>query len=307
MLSPVHLRAVEAVHRSGSIADAARELGYTSSAVSQQISQVERSLQLVLFEREAQRIRSTPAAEYLASRASETLAKFDSLIDDMRSIANGTAGRLRLGSFPTASQRLVPGAVARYLPKQPDVRIALDEEEPDALVPRLESGDLDLVIVYSYDSVPRVWSPSIECVDLFQEDLVLILPAHHPARDSSELALADLRDETWVCTREGTAGSNSLQLLCGRAGFEPMVEFRSNDYDVVHQFVRSGLGVALVPASSLPVERMGDTRRLVDVDTRRHIQALCRESRINPAIAGMLNALRRSAGELARSWPGVVV
>lgn len=307
MLSPVHLRAVDAVIRSGSIADAARELGYTSSAVSQQISQLERSLQLVLFEREAQRVRPTPAAEFLASRASKTLAMFDSLLDDMRSIADGTAGRLRLGSFPTASQRLLPGAVARYIPKHPGVRIALDEQEPDYLVPRLEAGELDLAIVYSYDSVPRVWPRSLQHVDLFKEDIVVALPNHHPARSASTLTLNDLRDETWVCTREGTAGSVSLELLCRESGFEPAVELRSNDYDVVHQFVRSGLGVALVPSSSLSTEQLDDTRRLADVDTRRRIQALCREARVNPAIDGMIAALRRSASELARTWPGVSV
>lgn len=301
MLSPVQLLAVATVVRMGSFADAARELGYTSSAISQQISQVERRLKVTLFERGPQRIQPTAAAELLAVRAVETLAMLNSLDADMRSVALGKRGRLRLGSFPTASERLVPSAIARYLPEHLEVQITLDEQEPVDLVPRLTSGELDLILVYWYDSVPFDWPDGLEAVDLLQEELVLVLPYRHPAFGRTDLLLGDLRNEAWVCTREGTAGSASLAALCRTAGFDPKIAFRSNDYGVVHQFVKSGLGVALVPSLSLTEDQLASAQRVVDVANRRNVQALQRMRNANPAVEGMVTALRSAAATLVGS------
>src|SRR5699024_9840120 len=108
MLNPVHLQTLITVLRTGSFADAARELGYTGSAVSQQVARLERSARVTLFDRSARSITPTPAAELLASRSREVLATIRDLEDDVLAIAKGRLGTLRVGSFPTASERLLP-------------------------------------------------------------------------------------------------------------------------------------------------------------------------------------------------------
>jgi DNA-binding transcriptional LysR family regulator len=82
---------------------------------------------------------------------------------------------------------------------------------------------------------------------LLCEDLVLLMPTGHPPAAAGEARLEELADATWVTTRQGTDGAACLQRLCAGAGFEPRVSYRSNHYDVVRGFVRSGLGIALVP------------------------------------------------------------
>ena len=77
MLNPVHLRTLVEVVKTGSFAEAARRLGYTSSAVSQQISAFERAVGVTLFEREAHSIRPASAALLIADRGGELLAAFD--------------------------------------------------------------------------------------------------------------------------------------------------------------------------------------------------------------------------------------
>lgn len=306
MLNPVHLRTLAAVVRAGSFAVAARRLGYTSSAVSQQIAALERVVKVPLFEREAQRIRPTPAGEFLAARAHEVLASLGALEDDMQGLAEGTSGRLRIGSFPTASERLLPDAIANFQPSHRGVDILLDEAEPEELVVRLQDGELDLALVYRYDLVPRSWPRSLTSVDLLHEDLVLLLTPDHDGTKGSDVPLADLRDAVWVASREGTAGASCLRALCASAGFEPTVGFRSNDYDVLHEFVRSGLGIALVPALSHVADDALRPTRLRDVTVRRHVSALHRSSGTNPAAGAMLAALGEVAESLAGKSKGLV-
>lgn len=303
MLNPVHLRTLAVVIRARSFAEAARRLGYTGSAVSQQISALERAVKLPLFERGAHSVRPTPAAEFLVRRARDALAALDALDDDVRGIESGKLGRLRLGSFPTASERLLPAGLAAYGPAHPEVEISLDEGEPDELMPLLAEGELDLALVFSYDVVPRTWPGDMHATPLLHEDLVLLLPRGHRLAGADEVGLPDLEGETWVATREGTAAASCLSRLCAGAGFAPRIDYRSNDYAVVRGFVRSGLGIALVPALGYQPTEAVVAGRLAGVAARRHITALHRTVAANPVVADAVRAMRGAAAQLARELP----
>jgi DNA-binding transcriptional LysR family regulator len=298
MLNPVHLRTLTAVLHAGSFAAAARRLGYTGSAVSQQIAALERVVKLPLFERGAHTITPTPAARYLVLRAFDVLSALDALEEDVRGLCEGAIGRLRLGSFPTASQRLLPIALAAYAQAHPAVETLLDEGEPDELIPLIRAGELDVALVYRYDLVPRDWPRDLEEVALLEEELLLLLPERHPLAAAETVALGDLKQETWVATREGTAGASCLHVLCAQAGYQPQVDYRSNDYGVIRGFVRSGLGVALVPAlAHLPSEGVVATA-LDGVEARRRITAVHRSATTNPTVTGAVRALRQAAAQL---------
>lgn len=173
MLNPLHLRTLAAVLRTGSFAAAASSWAYAPSAVSQQVSALERETQLVLFERAARSARPTQAAELLAQRSGELLALLDALQDDVGRLAGGRLGHLRVGSFPTASLHLVPLVLARLALRAPDVRIVLDEGEPDELLPLVADLRIDLALVYEYDLVPRNWPPGLVRTTLQVEELAL--------------------------------------------------------------------------------------------------------------------------------------
>ncbi|UYM07271.1 LysR family transcriptional regulator [Solicola gregarius] len=305
MLNPVHLRTLTAVVRTGSFADAARRLGYTASAVSQQIAALERAVQVPLFERDAHSITATPAAEFLAERAHDALLALDGLDDDVRGLAAGELGRLRLGSFPTASERLLPGGLSAYRDDHPDVRVELDEGEPAELVALLRDGELDVAVVYRYDLVPQRWPAGLVRTPLVDERLLLLLPDGHPLVRPARVTLADLADETWVRTREGSSGATCLDRMCAVADFVPRVSVRSNDYDVIREFVRSGLGIALVPAlAHEPAEGIA-TRTLDDVDVRRHVLALHRATGVGPTAPVLIAALAAAAVDVAARIDGV--
>ncbi|MFC7850266.1 LysR family transcriptional regulator [Arthrobacter sp. NPDC057388] len=305
MVNPLHLRTFLVVLRTGSFAEAARSLGYTGSAVSQQMSCLERSVKLALFERDAHGIRPTPSAAFLAERAQNILSAFASFEDEVKAMSEGNFGQVRLGSFPTASQQLLPSSLVSFARTHGDVGIDLDEGEPETLVPLLLDRELDLAIVYHYDLAPQTWPKALKTEPLLDEELVLLLPPGHRFTDS-EISLSDLEKETWVATGERTSGARSLRRACAAAGFEPAVHYRSDDYDVIGRFVATGLGVALVPALG-HAAGSAPTATITDLQVRRHVVALHAPSTINPAVKGAVTALKTASAEAAQRLHGVHV
>jgi DNA-binding transcriptional LysR family regulator len=297
MLNPLHLRTLSVVLRTGSFAGAGRQLGYTGSAVSQQMSALEADSGLALFDRGAHGISATATAHLLVERAGDALGSLASLEEAVREIATGTRGRLGLGCFPTASEVLVPAALATFGRTFGDVDVRFDDGEPDQLLPRLVEGDLDIVVVYRYDLVPKVWPAGLRRTPLLAEEVKLLVPATDrvPPEDP---VLADFSTASWISTRQGSAGTIALERICAAAGFTPLIRYRSNDYDVVRSFVRAGFGVAAVPRLGF-VGRSGlQALRVRDLTLRRHVEVLTKADRHSPAVDGMIAAFRAGAAQL---------
>lgn len=306
MLNPLHLRTLTAVMETGSFALAARQLGYTPSAVSQQIASLERGTGMLLFEREARSIRPTPCAEFLTQRAGKVLGALGQLQDEISGLIDGVAGIVRVGSFPTASEHLMPAALAHLNETFPGVELRLDEGEPAELLPRIEVGELDVAVVYDYSRVPRRANPNLCQRPLLSEELRLTLPSLHQLAGEEQIDLADLADADWVATRAGTAGAVNLERVCADAGFHPRVSYRSNDYDVVRALVCSMLGVALVPALSY-VEATGVVvRPCAAGSSHRRVSTVTRAGTSNPLIRAVLAALDKSVRAVADERRGLL-
>lgn len=303
MLQPVQLRTLQEVLLTGSLAAAGTRLGFTASAVSQQIAALERQTGLVLFERGPRSVRPTAAARALDARVGVVLGQLDLLEREFQVVAGGQSGCVRLGSFPTANARLLPPALARLERTHPGLGVLLDEAEPTDLVPRVLAGTLDLVAVYEYEAVPQIWPGDVERTDLLREALVVLLPRRHRLAEAAAVQLADLAGETWASSREGSAGARSLARLCAAAGFEPRVAYRSNDYAVVRGLVAAGLGVALVPALAHLDDPGVAAIAATDSGARRHVFCLHRRGDSDPMLKPVTGALRRASQARVREDP----
>lgn len=293
MLNPLHLRTLATVLRVGSFSAAGRVLGYTGSAVSQQMSALEADVGRPLFERRAHGIRPTELAEQISLRAREALGAMAALEDGVARLTAGAEGELALGSFPTASEAVVPTALAAFARTHSGVSVRLDDGEPEDLVPRLVEGDLDVILVYHYDLVPTAWPSGFRRTPLLSEELVLLVGENEEGD-----ALADFAAADWIATREGTAGALALERACAAAGFAPRICYRSNDYDVVQSLVRAGLGVAAVPRLAQALRQQARAVALHDLTVRRHVSMLHAPDREGPAGAGMRAALLAAVAQL---------
>lgn len=301
ILSPELLRTLAAVVRAGSFAAAARQLGYTGSAVSQQMAALERHLHARLFERDANGIRPTAFADYIVERSRRSLDALESLEFDLELYRAGRLGRLRLGSFPTASERLLPAALSAFTSSNPGVDVHLDEAEPGRLLELLVSREIDAALVYRYSHAPRRWPDELVAEVVLREDLLV---AHRPQlRLASELAaLKDLAEETWIATGYNSDAYAVLLHLATAQDFEPRVAYRSDNYGVIQGLVRAGLGVGLVPALGLREDPLVAATPVAATTAFRETLLVSREG---PAevVTAFARSVRRAARVVADSSP----
>lgn len=151
MIEARHLRVLRAVAATGSFSAAARELGCTQPAVSQQMKALEASAGTTLLIRTGREMRLTQAGEALVRHAAGILAGLTAAEEEVAAIAGLRAGRVRLVSFPSGSSTLVPSALAALRAAHPGTRVSLVEAEPPRSVEMLREGDCDVALAFRYD------------------------------------------------------------------------------------------------------------------------------------------------------------
>lgn len=301
MFNPIHLRTLQECVRTGSFAEAGRVLGYTSSAVSQQMVLLERAVGAELFERSARSARATPVAERLAERSRDVLGELEALHREVHAMVAGDAGRLRLASFATANANVLPEVLAALVAQHPDAEVQLDEGEPEEVVDGVLDGSVDAAVVFEYDLDPRQWPPDLCVEELLAEPLRVALPAGHRLAESDAVEIGDLADDAWICTREDTAGARCLVRLAAAADFVPGIVFRSNDYSVIRDLVSRGLGTAVLPGLAADEDRVR-IKPLTGTQRYRRVKALYRRHNSNPLLPVALDHLGKACAALDHRW-----
>jgi DNA-binding transcriptional LysR family regulator len=237
-----HLAALEAVARTRSFGRAARELGYTQSAVSQQIAQLERIVGQRLFHRPGgpRRVEPTEAGLLLLGHADAIVARLDAARADMAALAEGAAGTLRVGIYQSVGARLLPALVRRFREQWPLVGIRVREESAAAdLLRLLEHGELDL----TFADLPLREGP-FEWAEVLQDPYVLLVSAR------SELAKLDsappLREVAKLPLIGRRTTDEPERFLAGRVP-ELNVVFRTDDNGTLGALVAEDLGAAVEP------------------------------------------------------------
>src|SRR5918992_637116 len=193
MLDVKRMRVLREVASEQSFSAAANKLGYTQSAVSQQIAALERETGTTLIERNPRGIRLTDAGEALVRHADGILARLADAEAELEAIAGLRGGRLRLGSFPTAGATLMPKAIAAFSREHPGVELSLAEADPMESLPRLKAGELDLVLVDDTSGVLE--QGDLEFEHILDDPLHLALPSDHPLAAKRRLRFEDLADD----------------------------------------------------------------------------------------------------------------
>lgn len=296
------LRTLAIVVKLGSFSEAGRQLGYTQSAVSQQIAAMERSLGLQLFERKARTIQPTEAARYLHARAEELMGMLERVEQDVARLSAGQAGRIRIGFFLSAGTNLLPEALARFLVRRREVQVTLIEGEPDEVLLKTMRGELDVALVFRYDGIPAKWPADLHVVSLMTDPMYVIASRGHRLAGDDDVRLLDLADEPWVSTSERTDGHEFLVRTTANAGFQPNFAFTVDDFDAIQGLVRSSLGIAMLP--KLAYVASSDVIRLpVNGLPQRHIAAVTRSIEHSPLVSGFIVAVRDIAAKFAARDP----
>ncbi len=237
-----HLQALVAVAEERSFGRAATRLGFTQSAVSQQIAGLERVLGASVFDRPGgpKRVELTPLGELVLDHARAILERVRLVEDELERWKAGEAGRLVIGTFQSVSMRVLPEILGRLRSERPKVDVRLVETDDDqVLIDGVVSGELDAAFV-----VRRPPGEHIQLVNLCEDGYVLVAPAD---AEAGPVPLSRLGEVPLV----GQSASCMCQLAMDRGltslGVTPNYVFRSNDNGTVQAMVRAGVGYAVLP------------------------------------------------------------
>ncbi|MFF5704991.1 LysR substrate-binding domain-containing protein [Streptomyces sp. NPDC012794] len=272
MLDVRRLRLLRELARRGTIAAVAEALAFSPSAVSQQLSVLEREAGLPLLERTGRRVRLTPAAQNLVRHAEAVLERLEQADADLAEARSGLAGVLRVGSFPTATRAIVPAALLHLARRHPGLEPRVRETDPAAVAHALRAGDLDVALVHEYDFVPAPPEPGLATRPLYGETMYLATPAGpppdpagpppDPAPDQGPppvsgpspasgpdqgAVLRTHQDAPWITATPGTLCHAMTVRACQAAGFAPRIRHQVDEFDTVLALVAAGQGVAVVP------------------------------------------------------------
>ncbi|GAA3103636.1 LysR family transcriptional regulator [Streptomyces rectiviolaceus] len=294
-LSTVWLRVFLDVSRHGSFTVAARELGWTQSAVSRQISSLEAALGGdPLFDRLPRGVRLTAHGRTLLPHAEETVARLRAMQRELAALRDLTGGTLRFGAFATADAALVPRAIAAFRARHPGVTLTREEGLTPGLLARLGDGGLDLAIVSSTGGALSGGDvEAYELHHLLDEGLYVAVPPDHPLAGHASVRLSQLAGEDWV---SGSADAEGTLLEeAHRHGFRPRIAHVVAEWTAKQGYVAAGLGVTLVPA--LAAESVRPDITLVPVRDEdappRAVYAATARGRVPPpAVGPFLEALR---------------
>lgn len=290
------MQVLRAVVSSGSVTGAATVLGYTPSAVSQQIAALEKEARTDLLERVGRGVRPTAAGLLLTEYAdtiSRQVAEAETALADLLA---GRTGRLSVRYFATAGASLVAPAVARLRTEHPGVQIELKLIDPEDPLPDVREGRADLALVVG----PRAsGQEGVRFLHLLDDPYLAVLPEGHPLAEAEALEMADLAEEPWVGSEWPGPCLDAQLTACETAGFRPRFVVESEDYVTAQGFVAAGLGVSLIPRLGLGVGvRPGVVvRELRSPEPARSIYAAVRETAPpQPALRAFIAAMRAAAG-----------
>jgi DNA-binding transcriptional LysR family regulator len=266
-----HLTALRAIAEEGSFGRAAAQLGYTQSAVSQQIATLERAVGERLLERPGgpRPVSLTEAGTILLRHAEAIVARLDAARADLEALAAGEAGALRVGTYQSVGQRILPAVIRRFSADWPSVDLRVSEAGTDQeLFGLIERGDLDLTFADF-----SLWDGPFEAVDLLRDPYVLLVQAESPlAQRKRAPTLAEIAELPLIGFRQCRSTALVESHFHDR-GLRPDFVFRSDDNGIVQAMVSAGLGVAVTPrltvefndptCVALPLEGIVPPRRLV--------------------------------------------
>lgn len=244
MLDLRRLRLLRELAHRQTITAVADALSYTPSAVSQQLTVLEREVGVALLERSGRRVRLTLAGRALARHAEDVLAEVERAEGTLAGAHAQLVGSLRIGAFPSAARTLLPSALVVLGRDHPHLELMVEEYDPADAANALRSGALDVALTQDYDLVPLPDHAAVYSAVVLAEPM--ILASGRPPADPAE-PVGSFHDSLWIMGKPGSQCRQAAERICHAAGFQPQVRHQSDDFPTVLALVAAFQGQALLP------------------------------------------------------------
>ncbi|RZU75459.1 DNA-binding transcriptional LysR family regulator [Micromonospora kangleipakensis] len=288
------LRALRAVAALGTLARAADELGFTASAVSQQIKRLERQVGVPVLAPAGRGVVLTPAGQAIVDSAPEVFQALERCVEAAQSVSDGAPrGILRVVAFSTAIRGLLAPTILRLSTRCPDLRVHITEQDPDQALHSVDAGTADLALVHDADGLPVPLPSSLTQRHMHTDVGDVVMNRTHPlARLDPPLAGADLAGHAWVTSPPGSVCHQWFRRLFADVPEDPDVRHLVDDFATQLSLVASGDVIALIPRLARPPLGEGLVSRPLRRQPKREVHAAWRRSaNASPAIQAVLAEL----------------
>jgi DNA-binding transcriptional LysR family regulator len=296
-LSAFHLQVLGEVQRAGSLAGAARILGVSPPAISQQVARVESELGAAVVTRGSRGATLTELGAVLAGHGRAVTEQVDAAEEASDRLLGLHARRLRVGAVSSTVQPILADALATIRLRHPDSELSVVEVGSDTGVDLVAQGSLDLALVAGYGTSP--FHEGLAIREVAVDDLLLVVPDDHVVARSEHpsVDLRRLEDDAWVSGAPGRRHRVQLDVLAAGFGFVPRVTFETESFQVAQALVSAGVAVAIVPATAR--QSLSGIRHLrITGDPTRILYAVTAQNVVHlPLAEPMLAAIRQTARE----------
>lgn len=289
MLDLAALRSLIAVRDHGSIVSAAAALGFTPSAISQQIKRLESQGRRPMLERVGRGVVLTERGLLLAERGSHLLADMEGLENLAQSPDDLVGGSYRLATFATANRGLVAPLLSRLRQCAPQLDVKVLEADPREIVRLVARGLADVGIVHDWTAMRLELPPEVECATLLVDRADMLVHRDHRLARRRRVTPLDLAGEHWVVSPAGTICHDWLLQMYAEHGMRPDLRYDADDYATHVALVAEDVAIALVPRMGRVV--LPDTVAIIEVHDpvpERAVQLIWRRSASNSAARALV-------------------
>lgn len=238
------LRTFLAVVETGSVSDAARDLGLTQPAASQQLRELERALGLRLLERARGKVVPNAAGQALVAPARRAQAAVEELCGTAAGFRSGDAGRIRLGTGATACIHLLPPILATVKAQVPGAEVIIATGNTPDMLRRVEEGDLDAALITLPSALPR----ALAALDVATDDLLAVVPEALLPPGRSALSAGDLAALPLILYESGSGTRSMIDAWFRQAGLVPRPVMALGSVEAIKVLVAGGHGCSILPA-----------------------------------------------------------
>lgn len=274
-----------AVLEEGSIAAAAAREHIAPSALSKRLSELERTLDVPLFQRHARGVAPTSAAHALARRARMLLHQTQDLADEIRDYSAGLRGRVRVAANLSSIAQFLPMELRRFMLRHPQVQIDLEESISAGVTRAVAENAADIGVYTQSDD-----ESGLDIYPYHRDVMALVAPAGHPLARHERVAFADTLDYDHVGMHRGSAANYLFTREAAAINRRLRLRFQVTSYDALVSMVRAELGIGIVPVKALSAYACDELRMitLTDAWARRQLKLCVRSNESLSGAAGLL-------------------
>ncbi|GAA3710653.1 LysR family transcriptional regulator [Zhihengliuella alba] len=290
----------------GTVSATAELTGYSRSAISAQLRELQQSLGMRLLVKDGRGLRLTSTGRYLVNQTDSLVTEWDRIRSEALTAGGQTQRRFGIGGFSTAASSLLAPLASELRTSRPDVQVQMVEASPERCFDLLLTERIDLAVVVAMQAASHVdGDPRFELTPLLDDPLDVMVPSAHPLAERETVRLEDLAQEPWITAAPGSTYHTLFTAAFTAVGVTPRIEHEAIEWETATAWVGAGLGIGLVPR----LFRLGAAENVTRLHlegpwqpTRRIIAAVRSGTQDSPLVRSSLECLKATArGILSRS------